>query len=99
VRIDPDLAGRLEAALRRRADSWTAEYARLRQVFGDDLPSDRTYFPTELSELTPDELAELTVSVLWPPAPASQEEREARAREAMQRIYAEVMAEQPEGSC
>jgi hypothetical protein len=51
----------------------------------------------ELGELSPEELAELTVNVLWPPAPASQEERAARARVVlarakMQEIYAEVTA-------
>jgi hypothetical protein len=99
VTIDPALAERLEAALRRRAESWAAEHARLREIFGDDLPSRANPFPAELSELSPEELAQLSVDVLWPPPPPSPEERAARAREAMARIYSEVMAETPEGSC
>jgi hypothetical protein len=95
VTIDPALAERIRAVLRRRADSWAATDAHMREIFGDDWHSTKT-FPTELCELSPDALAELTVNVLWPPAPASQEERPARAREAMARIYAEVMAEAPE---
>ena len=64
----------------------------MRQAFGDDWHGAKT-LPTELAELSAEELAELTVNVLWPPAPPSPEERAARAREAMTRIYAEVVAE------
>jgi peptidoglycan/LPS O-acetylase OafA/YrhL len=39
VTIAPELTERLEAALRRRAESWAASYARLREIFGDDVPS------------------------------------------------------------
>jgi hypothetical protein len=88
--IDPALAERLEAVLRRRAESWAATGAHMREIFGDDWHGAKT-FPTELAELSAEELAELTVNVLWPPSPPSQEEREARARESMARIYAEVV--------
>ena len=78
MRIDPALAERLEAVLRRRAESWAAEHAKLREVFGDDVPSRANPFPVELSELSPEEQAELVVTVLWPPAPPSR--RNARRR-------------------
>jgi hypothetical protein len=95
MRIDPDLAERLSAVLRRLAESWAATDAHMREIFGDDWRSTKT-FPTELAELSPEQLAQLTVDILWPPSPPSPEERAARAREAMRRIYAEVMVEQPE---
>jgi len=97
VTIDPALAERLRAVLRRRADAWAVRDAELREVFGDDWPGGETAFPVELADLSAEELARLTVDVLRPP---TQEEREARARELMARAYEEVVGQKqnPEGA-
>src|SRR5438067_13443735 len=53
--------------------------------------------PIELGDLSAEELARLTVDVLWPP---TQEECVARARELMARAYEEVVGQKqnPEGA-
>jgi hypothetical protein len=97
VTIDPALAERLRAVLQRRADAWAVRDAELREAFGDDWPGGETAFPVELADLSAEELARLTVDVLWPP---TQEEREARARDLMARAYEEVVGQKqnPEGA-
>jgi hypothetical protein len=97
VTIDPALAERLRAVLRRRADAWAVRDAELREVFGDDWPDGKSAFSVELADLSAEELAQLTVDVLWPP---SEEERVARARELMARAYDEVVGQKqnPEGA-
>jgi hypothetical protein len=65
MRIDPGLAERLRAELRRRAESWAETEARCREAFGEEWgPPDEPPFPVELEELSPEELAQWTVPVV-----------------------------------
>ena len=63
--------------------------AELREVFGDDWPGGKTALPVELADLSAEELAQLTVDVLWPP---SAEERQTRAQRLLDEVFAEVSA-------
>ena len=95
--IDHALAERLTAELRRRDASWREARKRLHDVFADELGLLPDEPPVELGDLSAEELARLTVDVLWPP---TQEERVARARELMARAYEEVVGQKqnPEGA-
>ena len=94
--IDPALAERLRAVLRRRADAWAVRDAELREVFGDDWPGGETAFPVELADLSAEELARLRVDVLWPP---SAEERQTRAQRLLDQASAEVSAKAGASQC
>ena len=95
--IDPALAGRLTAELQRRGERHREARKRLHDVFADELGLLPDEPPVELGDLSAEELARLTVDVLWPP---TQEERVARARELMARAYEEVVGQKqnPEGA-
>ena len=95
--IDHALAERLTAELRRRDASWREARKRLHDVFADELGLLPDEPPVELGDLSAEELARLTVDVLWPP---TQEECVARARELMARAYEEVVGQKqnPEGA-
>ena len=95
--IDPALAERLSAELQRLGERHREALARLHEAFADELGPLSDKLPVELGDLSAEELARLTVDVLWPP---SQEEREARARELMARAYDEVVGQKqnPEGA-
>ena len=94
--IDPALAERLRAVLRRRADAWAVRDAELREVFGDDWPDGKSAFSVELADLSAEELARLTVDVLWP---RSAEEQHARAQQLMADVLAEVSAKGGVAKC
>jgi hypothetical protein len=91
--IDPGLAERLRAELRHRAESWAETDARHREAFGDAWgpPDDGPPFAVDLEDLSPDELALLTVDVLWPP---SKEERERRAAELFEKVFGRTAPDQ-----
>ena len=74
--IDPALSERLKAELRRRAERHREALARLHDAFPDTLGALPDEEPVDLGDLSAEQLAQLTVDVLWPP---SQEERRARA--------------------
>jgi hypothetical protein len=76
VTIDPTLFNRLTAELRHRGERRREALARLHETFPEALGPLPDEAPIELGELTAEELAALTVDVLWPP---SQEERRERA--------------------
>ena len=83
--IDPALAGRLASELRHRGERHREALARLHDVF--ELGPLPDALPVELGDLSPEELAHFTIDVLWPP---SQEERQARARQLLAEVFAEV---------
>lgn len=95
--IDHALAERLTAELQRRGERHREARKRLHDVFADELGLLPDEPPVELGDLSAEELARLTVDVLWPP---TQEERVARARELMARAYEEVVGQKqnPEGA-
>ena len=95
--IDPALAGRLASELRHRGERHREALARLHEAFADELGPLPDEPPVELGDLSAEELARLTVDVLWPP---TQEECVARARELMARAYEEVVGQKqnPEGA-
>ena len=95
--IDHALAERLTAELQRRGERHREARKRLHDVFADELGLLADEPPVELGDLSAEELARLTVDVLWPP---TQEERVARARELMARAYEEVVGQKqnPEGA-
>ncbi len=95
--INPALAERLTAELQRRGERHREARKRLHDVFADELGLLPDEPPVELGDLSAEELARLTVDVLWPP---TQEERVARARELMARAYEEVVGQKqnPEGA-
>jgi len=97
VTINPALAERLTAELQRRGERHREARKRLHDVFADELGLLPDEPPVELGDLSAEELARLTVDVLWPP---TQEERVARARELMARAYEEVVGQKqnPEGA-
>jgi len=97
VTIDHALAERLTAELQRRGERHREARKRLHDVFADELGLLPDEPPVELGDLSAEELARLTVDVLWPP---TQEERVARARELMARAYEEVVGQKqnPEGA-
>jgi len=97
VTIDPALSDRLTAELRRRDASRREALTRLHETFADELGPLPDEPPVELGDLSAEELARLTVDVLWPP---TQEECVARARELMARAYEEVVGQKqnPEGA-
>ncbi len=95
--IDPALSERLRAVLRHRAETRREALTRLHETFADELGPLPDEPPVELGDLSAEELARLTVDVLWPP---TQEECVARARELMARAYEEVVGQKqnPEGA-
>jgi len=97
VTIDHALAERLTAELQRRGERHREARKRLHDVFADELGLLPDEPPVELGDLSAEELARLTVDVLWPP---TQEECVARARELMARAYEEVVGQKqnPEGA-
>src|SRR2546423_9707164 len=97
VTINPALAERLSAELRRLGERHREAFARLQEAFADGLGPLPDEPPVELGDLSAEELARLTVDVLWPP---TQEECVARARELMARAYEEVVGQKqnPEGA-
>ena len=78
--VDPALSERLRAVLRHRAETRREALTRLHETFADELGPLPDEPPVELGDLSAEELARLTVDVLWPP---TQEECVARARELM----------------
>jgi hypothetical protein len=97
VTIDPALSERLRVVLRHRAETRREALTRLHETFADELGPLPDETPVELGDLSAEELARLTVDVLWPP---TQEEYVARARELMARAYEEVVGQKqnPEGA-
>jgi len=97
VTINPALAERLSAELQRLGERHREALARLHEAFADELGPLPDEPPVELGDLSAEELARLTVDVLWPP---TQEECVARARELMARAYEEVVGQKqnPEGA-
>ena len=98
--IDPALSERLRAVLRHRAETRREALTRLHETFADELGPLPDETPIELGDLSAEELARLTVDVLWPPTQDTQEECVARARELMARAYEEVVGQKqnPEGA-
>jgi hypothetical protein len=84
VTIDPTLSGRLKAELQHRAERRREALARLHETFPETLGPLPEETPIELCELAPEELAQLTVDVLWPP---SQEERRERALRHLDEVF------------
>jgi hypothetical protein len=66
--IDPTLAGRLKAELQHRAARRREALARLHDTFPDALGALPEELPIELGDLSAEQLAALTVDVLWPPS-------------------------------
>jgi hypothetical protein len=62
--IDPALSDRLSAELRRRDASRREALTRLHETFADELGPLPEELPVELGDLSPEELARLTVDVL-----------------------------------
>jgi len=87
VTIDHALAERLTAELRRRDASWREARKRLHDVFAEELGPLPEEPPVALGELAPEQLAALTVDLLWPP---SQEERRMRSRRLLDDVFDEV---------
>ena len=81
--IDPRLAERLRAELRRRNEKRRAALAHLRETFAELGPA-ADEPPRELEDLSPEELAQLTVNVLGPP---SAEERRAQALKHLDDVF------------
>jgi hypothetical protein len=88
------LSERLRAVLRRRAETRREALTRLHETFADELGPLPDEPPVELGDLSPEELARLTVDVLWPP---SAEERRMRAQRLLDQVFAEVSAKQAAG--
>ena len=85
--IDHALAERLTAELQRRGERHREARKRLHDVFADELGLLPDEPPVELGDLSAEELARLTVDVLWPP---SAEERQTRAQRLLDEVFAEV---------
>ena len=88
--IDSALAERLRVVLRRRAETRREALARLHETFAGEFGPLPDEPPVELGDLSPEELARLTVDVLWPP---SAEERRMRAQRLFDQTFAEVTGE------
>jgi hypothetical protein len=84
IDLDPTLSGRLKAELQHRAARRREALARLHETFPEALGAVPEETPIELGELSAEEVAALTVDVLWPP---SQEERQERARRHLADVF------------
>jgi hypothetical protein len=82
--IDLTLSGRLKAELQHRAARRREALARLHATFPEALGPLPDETPVELGDLSAEQLASLTVDMLWPP---SQEERQERARRHLADVF------------